>query len=140
MVDDMPRAKADTLGQLIRRLQQSGVERITIERGVKADELSQFIDAITALDGRRTAGELPAEFPAIPHIRVGRVTVEQRVEGSLTDMATIKRLYQDAVSVADAVWDSAETEGKPDATAARAMIDGLAQAVAQKRTALLAVA
>jgi putative nucleotidyltransferase with HDIG domain len=139
IVDDMPMAKADTLGPLIRRLQQSGVERITVERGVTSDELSQFIEAITSMDARRSNGEEPVEFPAIPHIRVGRVTVEQRVEGSLTDMATIKRLYQDAVSVADAVWDSAETEGKPDATAARTMIDGLAQAVAQNRTALLAL-
>jgi putative nucleotidyltransferase with HDIG domain len=37
------------------------------------------------------------------------------------------------------VWDAALTEGKPDATMARAMIDGLAQAVAQNRTALLAL-
>src|SRR5258708_30757192 len=139
IVDDMPMAKADTLGPLIRRLQQSGVERITVERGVTSDELSQFIDAITSMDARRSNGEEPVEFPPIPHIRVGRVTVEQRVEGSLTDMATIKRLYQDAVSVADAGWDTAETEGKPDATAARAMIDGLAQAVAPNRTALPAL-
>jgi len=75
----------------------------------------------------------------MPHIRVGRVTVEQRVEGSLTDMATIKRLYSDAVSVAGAVWDSAQSEGRPDPTVARTMIDGLAQAVAQNRTALLAL-
>ena len=54
-------------------------------------------------------------------------------------MATIKRLYNDAVTVADSVWDSAQTEGKPDATIARTMIDGLAQAVAQNRTALLAL-
>src|SRR5206468_2389155 len=100
---------------------------------------SQMIDAITTFEPKAADGDEPPEFPAINHIRVGRVTVEQRVEGSLTDMATIKRLYQDAVSVADAVWDSAETEGKPDATAARAMIDGLAQAVAQNRTALLAL-
>src|SRR6185369_13635125 len=59
-------------------------------------------------------------FPAIPHIRVGRVTIEQRVEGSLTDMATIRRLYSDAVSVAGDVWESAQT-------------------VAQNRTALLAL-
>src|SRR5207248_3964661 len=57
IVDDMPMAKADTLGPLIRRLQQSGVERITIERGVKAGELSQFIDAITTLDVRHASGE-----------------------------------------------------------------------------------
>jgi putative nucleotidyltransferase with HDIG domain len=67
------------------------------------------------------------------------VTVDQRVEGSLTDMATIKRLYSDAVSVAGDIFDSAQTEGRPDATAARSMIDGLAQAVAQNRTALLAL-
>jgi putative nucleotidyltransferase with HDIG domain len=139
IVDDMPMAKADTLGPLIRRLQQSGVERITVERGVTSDELSLFIEAITSLDARGTEGEEPPEFPAIPHVRVGRVTIQQRVEGSLTDMATIKRLYEDAVSVAGAVWDSADSEGKPDATAARTMIDGLAQAVAQNRTALLAL-
>ena len=54
-------------------------------------------------------------------------------------MATIKRLYSDAVSVATSVWESASTEGKPDATMARTMVDGLAQAVAQNRTALLAL-
>ncbi len=73
------------------------------------------------------------------HIRVGRVTIGQRVEGSASDMATIKRLYNDAVSVAGSVYDSAQTEGKPDISMARTMIDGLAHAVAQNRTALLAL-
>ncbi len=137
IVDDMPMAKADTLGALVRRLQQAGVERITVDRGVTVDEITEFLGAITTVDARETD---PADaFPAIRHIRVGRVTVEQRVEGSLTDMATIKRLYSDAVTVAGNVWESAQTEGRPDATAARSMIDGLAQAVAQNRTALLAL-
>jgi len=139
IVDDMPMAKADTLGPLIRRMQQSGVERVTVERGVTSEELSQFIDALTTFDVRPAGADQPAEFPAINHIRVGRVAVDQKIEGSLTDMATIKRLYQDATSVAGAVWDTAESEGKPDAAAARTMIDGLAQAVAQNRTALLAL-
>jgi putative nucleotidyltransferase with HDIG domain len=141
IVDDMPMAKADTLGPLMRRLRQGGVERVTVERGVTTEELSQFIDAVTALDAEAGTGgaDEATAFPAINHIRVGRVAVEQKIESSLTDMATLKRLYQDATSVAGAVWDSAETEGKPDATAARTMIDGLAQAVAQNRTALLAL-
>jgi putative nucleotidyltransferase with HDIG domain len=142
IVDDMPMAKADTLGPLMRRLQQSGVERVTVDRGVTGEELSQFIDAVAALDAKAGTGGTDDEattFPAINHIRVGRVAVEQKIESNLTDMATLKRLYQDATSVAGAVWDSAETEGKPDATAARTMIDGLAQAVAQNRTALLAL-
>ena len=137
IVDDMPMAKADTFGPLVRRLQQAGVERITVDRGVTVDEITEFLKAITAIDARD--GDAGSNFPSIPHIRVGRVTVEQRVEGSLTDMATIKRLYSDAVSVAGDVWESAQTEGRPDVTAARSMIDGLAQAVAQNRTALLAL-
>src|SRR3954465_5648626 len=137
IVDDLPLARAETLGPFVRRLQQAGVERITIDRGVVADEIATFLAAITAIDAGQT--NAADTFPAIPHIRVGRVTVEQKIEGSLTDMATIKRLYQDATSVAGDVWDSAQTEGRPDATAARSMIDGLAQAVAQNRNALLAL-
>jgi len=139
IVDDMPVAKVETLGPLIKRLQQGGVERITIDRGVTSEELSQLIDAITTFEPKAIDGDTPADFPAINHIRVGRVSIDQKVEASLTDMATIKRLYQDAVSVAGAVWDTADSEGKPDATAAKTMIDGLAQAVAQNRTALLAL-
>jgi len=137
IVDDMPMARADMLGPFVRRLQQAGVERITIDRGVTLEEITGFLAAITTIDARQ--GDAAETFPALAHIRVGRVTVDQRVEGSLTDMATIKRLYSDAVSVAGDVWDSAQTEGHPDATAARSMIDGLAQAVAQNRTALLAL-
>src|SRR4029079_4500119 len=112
----------------------------TVDRGVTAEELATFIEAITRIEGRPAlAGSETPEFPAMAHIRVGRVTIDQRVEGSLTDMATIKRLYQDAVSDAGNVWDSAQSEGKPDPTVARTMVDSLAQAVAQNRTALLAL-
>ena len=54
-------------------------------------------------------------------------------------MGTIRRMYTEAVTAAGNVWESAQTEGQPDATIARTMIDGLAQAVAQNRTALLAL-
>jgi putative nucleotidyltransferase with HDIG domain len=135
VVDDMPVAKADALGALVRRLQQAGVERIVIDRGVLLVELRTLIDVVSVAEGTEAAGAMPA----LAHIRVGRVTTEQHVDGSLTDMATIKQLYADAVSAAGSVWDSAQTEGKPDAGVAKTMIDGLAQAVAQNRTALLAL-
>jgi putative nucleotidyltransferase with HDIG domain len=135
VVDDMPMSRVDALGPLVKRLQQCGIERITIDRGVILDELKTFVDAVSAADGFVDA----SAFPVMPHIRVGRVTVEQRIEGSLTDMATIKQLYNDAVSAAGSVWDSAQVEGKPDVGMAKTMIDGLAQAVAQNRTALLAL-
>jgi putative nucleotidyltransferase with HDIG domain len=138
IVDDMPMAKAEALGSLVRRLQQSGVERITIDRGVTLEEITGFVEAVTSMEPLEGADGQTA-LPALAHIRVGRVSVEQRVEANLADMATIKRMYNDAVSVAGSLWESAGTEGMPDATMARAMIDGLAQAVAQNRTALLAL-
>ena len=54
-------------------------------------------------------------------------------------MATFQRLYADASNVAGVLWESAAVEGKPDADAARNLVDSLAQAVAQNRTALLAL-
>jgi putative nucleotidyltransferase with HDIG domain len=138
IVDDMPMAKADTMGPLVRRLQTAGVERITIDRGVTMEELVLFVDAFTSVEHNH-AVDRPSAFPTMAHVRVGRVTIGQRVEGSATDMATIRRLYDDAVSAANSVYDSAQTEGKPDMSIARTMIDGLAQAVAHNRTALLAL-
>jgi putative nucleotidyltransferase with HDIG domain len=135
VVDDMPIRNVENLGPFIKRLQQAGIERITIERGVTVDELRAFVDAASVADG--SARDNP--FPQLSHLRVGRVSIEQRVTGSLTDMATIRQLYSDATAAANSVWDSAQSEGKPDVSVAQPMIDGLAQAVAQNRTALLAL-
>jgi putative nucleotidyltransferase with HDIG domain len=117
IVDDAP-SKADGLSGLVRRLKQIGIERITIDRGVTTDELQTLVDAVCTLEPR-PAGEKGGT--------------------GVTDVATFKRLYTEAVSIAQTVWDSASTEAKPDATVARSMIDGLAHAVSQNRSALLAL-
>jgi putative nucleotidyltransferase with HDIG domain len=103
---------------------------------VTNEELTAFLGAVMTIEPTADAAD---KFPELPHIRVGHVTVEQRVEGTLADMGAIKRLYNEAVSVANSIWESASAEGKPDATMARTLIDGLAQAVAHNRTALLAL-
>jgi putative nucleotidyltransferase with HDIG domain len=131
----IPRA-AETMGELMRRLQQAGIERIVIDRGVQLPELSQLVQTVARADG---AGDPTTTLSKLPHIRVGRLQVEQRVESGLGDVATFRRLYDDAVTVAERLWDSADVEGKPDADAARGVVDSLAQAVAQNRTALLAL-
>jgi putative nucleotidyltransferase with HDIG domain len=136
IVDEAP-SKADGLGGLVKRLTQIGIERITVDRGVTPDEFTQLVDAISTLEPRSDA-ELPA-LPSMPHVRVGRITVGQKVDNGANDMAAFKRLYSESVSVAQAIWDTAKVEAKPDATAARTMIDGLAHAVSQNRTALLAL-
>jgi putative nucleotidyltransferase with HDIG domain len=136
IVDDAP-SKAEGLNSFIRRLRQIGLERITIDRGVTAEEIAAMIDAVSTLEPM-SDGQPPA-FPTLPHVRVGRITIGQKSEGGGNDMATFKRLYTEAVSVAQTIWDSATTEGQPDATVARTMIDGLAEAVSQNRSALLAL-
>jgi putative nucleotidyltransferase with HDIG domain len=138
----IPRA-AENMGELMRRLQQAGIERIVIDRGVTPDELTKLVQTVarseTAAPGKARADEVAAALGKLPHIRVGRLQVGQRVDASVGDMSTMRRLYDDAVSIAGTLWDSARTEGVPDADAARGMVDHLAQAVAQNRTALLAL-
>ena len=131
----VPRA-AETMGELMRRLQHAGIERIVIERGVQLPELGQLVQTVARADG---SADLSAVLSKLPHIRVGRLQVEQRVDEAIGDVATFRRLYDDAVTVAERLWDSADVEGKPDADAAGGMVDSLAQAVAQNRTALLAL-
>jgi putative nucleotidyltransferase with HDIG domain len=137
IVDDLPVGRAETFGSIAKRLKDARIERITIDRGVSRNELASFIDAVAAVEP--TAEGAPPPFPALGHIRIGRVSVGPRIEGNVSDMAEIKRLYNDAVAAATTIWESAATEKKPDAAVARTMIDGLAQAVAQNRTALLAL-
>jgi putative nucleotidyltransferase with HDIG domain len=129
----VPRA-AENMGELMRRLQLAGVERIAIDRGVEATELTQLIQGLAAADPNRASG-----LTGLKHIRVGRLQVEERVDAPAGDIATFKRLYDDAVSVAGRLWDTAKQEGKPDPNAGRGIVDSLAQAVAQNRTALLAL-
>ena len=128
----IPRA-AETMGELMRRLQQAGIERIVIEEGVDPAELTELVQTVAQTDREATAAT-----SRFAHIRVGKLQVDHRVEAA-GDMATFQRLYQDATGIAERLWESATTEGKPDADAARGIVDSLAQAVAQNRTALLAL-
>jgi putative nucleotidyltransferase with HDIG domain len=136
VVGDIPLARAaETMGELMKRLRHLGIERIVIDRGVHEREVEQLVETIAKAEGRaQTEG-----LSSLPHIRVGRLDLEEQVTASQGDIATFRRLYDDAVKVAGDLWDSATWEGKPDADAAREMVDSLAQAVAQNRTALLSL-
>jgi putative nucleotidyltransferase with HDIG domain len=106
---------------------------------VTVDELTTFAQRIARTDRPGSAESKPAADHSLPHIRVGRIEVEDRIETSIADTATIRRLYQDAVAVANTLWEGALLEDAPDPGAARSMVNDLADAVAQNRTALLAL-
>jgi putative nucleotidyltransferase with HDIG domain len=138
----IPRA-AENMGELMRRLQQAGIERVVIDRGVTPEELTKLVQTVARSEatapGKSRADEVAAALANLAHIRVGRLQMEQRADAATGDIATMKKLYNDAVSIAGELWETARTEGIPDADAARGMVDNLAQAVAQNRTALLAL-
>ncbi len=54
-------------------------------------------------------------------------------------MAAIRQLYSNAVSIAEVAWESAAAEGQPDLPATLQAVEGLADAVTQNRTALVAL-
>jgi len=137
VVSDTPMAKASaSMGELMKRLTDSDVERISFDRGLTKDETLAFMLQVAALTGK---GKADATWNH-PHIRVGRIKVEdRRDDGVAGDMAAIRRLYAGAVSAAEQVWDAAQTEGQPDLPGALQTIDGLADAVTQNRTAIVAL-
>jgi putative nucleotidyltransferase with HDIG domain len=130
----IPRA-AESMGKLLQQFESAGIERIVIDRGVQKAELSQLVQTLggsDAKDAMRALGKLA-------HIRVGRLQVEKGSDAPIGNMATYRQLYDDAVQVAETLWDSAQSEGKPDADAGRNIVDTLAQEVSQNRPALLAL-
>jgi putative nucleotidyltransferase with HDIG domain len=137
VVSDTPMTKASQgMVELIKRLKDHKIERIAFERGITADETSAFMHAVAGL-GKGKASEAAWAFP---HIRVGRITAEDhRSDGIGGDMAAIRQLYSNAVAVAEGVWESTETEGQPDLPATLQAVEGLAEAVTQNRTALVAL-
>jgi len=144
VVDDSPVPKgAGVLGELHRRLQSRGIQRIGIQRGVATDEIITLIRAINAAESGDDRGlplrRLPDGGFELPHIHVGRIRIEERLEASVADMATIRRLYSEAVSTADRIWETAKTTGLTSAEEVRQVVQSLAQAVSQNRTALLSL-
>ncbi len=142
IVGDMPMTKTSgSMGELIRRFGSLGIERVTISRAVTIDELKDFAGKFGQLE-KTFSGDALKEAAAqleSPNIRVGRVTVDETVPQEATDSATIRKMYAEAVSVASLLWESARTNAGPDPSAAQQMIEGLAQAVVQNRSALMAL-
>jgi putative nucleotidyltransferase with HDIG domain len=138
VVADTPLPKASVgMKDLIERLLANRVERISFERGVTPAETVDLMIAVARLPAKAGGPEPVWNFP---HIKTGRITSEEPgKDGIASDMAAIRQLYANAVTAAEAAWESAATEGKPDVPAALHAVEGLADAVTQNRTALVAL-
>ena len=133
----MPKVSA-SMTELIRKLKNSKVERIAFERGVTQNELVALMLNLSRLGGKGSDSEKDLSSA---HIRVGRLKSEddKKQDGVKSDIAAIRQMYSNAVIAAEQVYDAAEVEGMPDAPAAVQTVEGLAEAVTQNRTALMAL-
>ena len=140
VVCDVPLIRTSAaLTDLLKRLERAGVERITIDRAVAPDEIDTLVHALAALEANAALGRDDPPVPAMPHIQVGRIKVQQRVDAGSVDTTAVRQLYNDATRLAGELWDITSAEGRPDPTQARNVVDSLAQAAAQNRTALMAL-
>jgi putative nucleotidyltransferase with HDIG domain len=131
----VPRAVA-SMDTVMRQLKGVGLERIVIDQGVLPAELTQLIQTLGAA---HATAESTAGLSQLRHIRVGRLQLGEQGETAVVDIAAYRRLYNDAVSVAGTLWDSARLDGMPDPEAGRGIVDSLAEEVSLNRTALLAL-
>jgi putative nucleotidyltransferase with HDIG domain len=139
VVADTPMHKVSaTMSELIRKFKDNKVERIAFERGVTQDELTTLLQNLARLGSR--GGDADKDL-STPHVRVGRLKNDdtKKQDGLASDIAAIRQMYSNAVAAAEVAWESAATEGIPDAPAALETVDGLADAVTQNRTALMAL-
>ncbi len=138
VVADTPLPKASSgMKDLIDRLLANKIERLSFERGVTSDEIVGLMLSVSKLS---TKGSVAEHTWSFPHVRMGRITSEESGrDGIASDMAAIRQLYASAVTAAEAAWESAAAEGKPDVPAALHAVEGLADAVTQNRTALVAL-
>jgi putative nucleotidyltransferase with HDIG domain len=139
VVADTPLPKVSaSMPELIRRFRESHVERIAFERGVTQDELVALMQNMARLGGKQVT-DAEKELSSA-HVRVGRLkTDDQKEDGIASDMAAIRQLYANAVAAAEVAWESAAAEGMPDLPKALETVEGLADAVTQNRTALVAL-
>ena len=142
----LPRA-AESMGEMIRRLKSLGIERIAFDRGVTPEELQTL--ALTHRASRtapgpgrsrrrggRSAGDL--QQPAAHSRRTDSRPRRRRRPRRRTSRPFAGCIPMRPTSPARC-GKRRRTEGTPDPKAARALVDGLAQAVSANRTALIAL-
>ena len=136
VADGTPLAGGASHVGLARLLKERGVEKVTLARGVTRQELAALASEL----GQRSDALLTDRLIArgVVRITIGRLNVEDD-EPVSTGVAAARRVYNEAVQTAQAIWDTAQAGDQPNPDAARKIIDSLAKLIQQDRTSLMAL-
>jgi putative nucleotidyltransferase with HDIG domain len=132
----LPKSTASLVG-FARNLREREIEKITIMRGVSADEIRTFV---TTLGDRQSPAPVIERLTArgVRHVVLGRIAIEES-DDEETGIAAARRIYDTAVETAETLWNCAQAGDQPDPGAARKIIDSLAKLVTEDRTSLMAL-
>jgi putative nucleotidyltransferase with HDIG domain len=122
---------------LVRRFRELGVEKVTLTRGLRDNDLRGLVEALVERSDRPIAERLADA--GVQGVGLGLVepAVPARAEG--LGLVAARRVYGSTVAAAEATWQAALSERALDADAARDVIDALARAVIQDRTSIVAL-
>ena len=82
---------AEAMERMVSQLKDAEIERIVIDRGVQTSELLQLVQALGSPDAKKDA----ASALQLPHIRVGRLQLEERTQAPVADVETYRQLVQE---------------------------------------------
>jgi putative nucleotidyltransferase with HDIG domain len=132
----LPKANA-TLTGLVRDMRERDIEKVTLARGLDANDLRVLIEEFRDKETRRPLGDrLIAR--GVKRITVGRVAIEDE-PGDEVGMAAARQIYAQAVTGAEQIWSATKAGEQPDPSGARTIIDSLSKLVYQDRTSLMAL-
>lgn len=129
------RASANLQG-LVRQFRDLKVEKISLSRGMRHEDMHDLVALITERTDRPFGERLSAA--GINGVGVGLIETEESGAETL-GMAAARHVYTAAVSAAEHVWGAALAGEEPDPDAARQIINTLATAVTQDRTSMMAL-
>ena len=126
-----------SLTGFVRGLRDREIEKITFHRGVAQGELQAFLGELAV---KRAGTPLADRMSAngIRRIVVGKLAIED-VGDDQVGIDAARKVYGNAVTSAESLWQQAKAGDKPDPETARKIIDSLANIVNQDRTSLMAL-
>ena len=126
-----------SLTGFVRGLRDREIEKITFHRGVAQEELQTFLGELAV---KRAGTPLADRMSAngIRRIVVGKLAIED-VGDDQVGIDAARKVYGNAVTSAESLWQQAKAGDKPDPETARKIIDSLANIVNQDRTSLMAL-